>query len=48
MQARARGWIFFIQYWSGVSELENEIDQIVYLLYNHTADEIAIVEEAME
>ena len=33
---------------AGVSELENEIDQIVYLLYNHTVDEIAIVEEAME
>ena len=28
-----------------VSELENEIDQIVYSLYNLTPDEIAIVEE---
>ena len=28
-----------------VSELENEIDQIVYLLYNLTPDEIAIVED---
>jgi type II restriction/modification system DNA methylase subunit YeeA len=28
-----------------VSNLENEIDQIVYLLYDLTADEIAIVEE---
>ena len=31
-----------------VSNLENEIDQIVYLLYDLTADEIAIVEAAME
>ena len=29
-----------------VSELENEIDQIVYLLYDLTPEEIAIVEEA--
>ena len=29
-----------------VSELENEIDQIVYLLYGLTPDEIKIVEEA--
>ena len=29
-----------------VSALENEIDQIVYLLYNLTPEEIAIVEEA--
>ena len=29
-----------------VSELENEIDQIVYLLYGLTREEIAIVEEA--
>ena len=29
-----------------VSELENEIDQIVYLLYELTPEEIAIVEEA--
>ena len=29
-----------------VSELENEIDQIVYLLYDLTSEEIAIVEEA--
>ena len=31
-----------------VSDLENEIDQIVYLLYGLTPDEIAIVEAAME
>ena len=31
-----------------VSTLENEIDEIVYLLYGLTADEIAIVEEASE
>ena len=30
----------------GVSELENEIDQIVYSLYDLTPEEIAIVEEA--
>ena len=30
----------------GVSELENEIDQIVYLLYGLTCEEIAIVEAA--
>ena len=29
-----------------VSELENEIDQLVYLLYNLTPEEIGIVEEA--
>ena len=29
-----------------VSELENEIDQIVYLLYGLTCEEIAIVEGA--
>ena len=29
---------------ANVSKLENEIDQMVYLLYNLTADEIAIVE----
>ena len=29
-----------------VSELENEIDQIVYLLYDLTPEEIAIVEDA--
>ena len=29
-----------------VSDLENEIDQIVYLLYGLADDEIAIVEEA--
>ena len=29
-----------------VSDLENEIDQIVYLLYDTTPEEIAIVEEA--
>ena len=29
-----------------VSELENEIDQLVYLLYNLTPEEIAIVEDA--
>ena len=29
-----------------VSDLENEIDQIVYSLYGLTPDEIAIVEEA--
>ena len=31
-----------------ISNLENEIDQIVYLLYGITTDEIAIVEAAME
>ncbi len=30
----------------GVSELENEIDQIVYLLYDLTCEEVAIVEAA--
>ena len=29
-----------------VSDLENEIDQIVYLLYDLTPEEIAIVEGA--
>ena len=31
---------------ANVSELENEIDQIVYLLYDLTPEEIAIVEAA--
>ena len=31
---------------ANVSELENEIDQIVYLLYDLTPEEIAIVEDA--
>ena len=30
-----------------VSDLENEIDQIVYLLYDLTPEEIAIVEEVV-
>ena len=31
-----------------VSDLENKIDEIVYLLYDLTPDEIAIVEEVTE